>query len=126
MSAVLIKSHSAPNVKESLYIWHETIVELLRKNNSFDISTRQMAILMTVYLNQPPHTLKDISSSLSISKPSVCRAIDALSNIGMIKRKRDSEDRRVVNLQRTVKGSVYLTEFAEIINKVSTNKFRNL
>jgi DNA-binding MarR family transcriptional regulator len=42
-----------------------------------------------------------------------------MAKLGLVKRKRDEQDNRIVHIQRTVKGSVYLSEFAEIINSVS-------
>jgi DNA-binding MarR family transcriptional regulator len=52
---------------------------------------------------------------LNISKPAITRAVDRLSYFGLAKRKRDATDRRSVLLQRTVKGSVYLSEFADVV-----------
>jgi DNA-binding MarR family transcriptional regulator len=107
---------------KSLSVWREIVFQLLQKNSSYNLSARQTLVLMTVYLSSPPHTVKNLSTNLLLSKPSVCRAIDALAILGMIKRKRDLNDKRVVNLQRTVKGSVYLSEFSEIIKKVSAKR----
>jgi len=45
--------------------------------------------------------------------------VDTLAKYGLVRRKRDENDNRIVHIQRTVKGSVYLSEFAEIINAVS-------
>jgi len=38
-----------------------------------------------------------------------------LSEFGMVRRKIDDNDRRSVLIQRTVKGSVFLREFGELI-----------
>ena len=40
-----------------------------------------------------------------------------MGRMDLLKRKRDETDRRNVLVQRTVKGSVYLSEFAELIAK---------
>ena len=48
------------------------------------------------------------------------RALDRLGMLGLARRKRDEADKRNVLVQRTVKGSVFLTEFSEIM--VSTAK----
>jgi len=59
--------------------------------------------------------VRGLSEALNISKPAITRALDRLSSLGMVKRKVDEEDRRSVLVQRTVKGSVFLREFGDII-----------
>jgi DNA-binding MarR family transcriptional regulator len=68
---------------------------------------------------QPPHSIKSLAEDLMISKPAICRAIDALEKAKLVKRIRDRGDKRNVLINRTVKGSVYLSEFADIILSVS-------
>lgn len=85
------------------------------QKTSRDLSTRQSAILLAVYLAETSQSVKSLAESLAISKPAICRALDVLCREGFLKRKRDDKDRRLMTLQRTVKGSVYLSEMAEII-----------
>ena len=82
-------------------------------------SARQTAVLLNVYLMPGPHSIKSLADDLIISKPAVCRAIDALETAKLVKRLRDRQDKRNVLIQRTVKGSVYLSEFADIILSMS-------
>jgi DNA-binding MarR family transcriptional regulator len=76
-----------------------------------------MALLLTVYLTPPPHTVRGMADILNISKPAITRALDRLGMLGLARRKRDETDRRSVLVQRTVKGSVFLSEFSEIMLK---------
>lgn len=99
---------------QSLHLWQKTIVESVR-NDGPDLSARQMALLLTVYLTQQPHTVRGLAASLNVSKPAITRALDRLTELGMIKRKVDEADRRSVLVQRTVKGSVFLAEFGDMI-----------
>jgi len=99
---------------EALDLWRGAIVESVRRDGP-DLSARQMALMLTVYLTAPPHTVRGLASTLNISKPAVTRALDRLSQLGFIRRKVDEHDRRSILVQRTVKGSVFLTEFGEII-----------
>ena len=55
-----------------------------------------IGILLAVYLSPPPHTIKALSANLLISKPAICRAVDALAKLGLVRRKRDERDNRVV------------------------------
>ena len=98
---------------QSLKLWHDVHLDLVHEGN--DLSARQVAILLTIYLEPPPHTVRGLAATLDISKPAVTRALDRLSLLGFIKRKRDAEDKRSVLVQRTVKGSVFLSDFAELV-----------
>lgn len=97
-----------------LDLWHRVLVESVRRDAP-DLSARQWAILMTVYLLPPPHTVRKLAKDLEISKPAVTRALNRLSEFGLLRRKQDEFDRRSVLVQRTVKGSVFLSEFSDII-----------
>lgn len=98
----------------ALGLWRKALVASVRHEGA-DLSARQMALLLTVYLCDPPHTVRGLAEALNISKPAVTRALDRLSLLGYIKRKRDAEDQRNVLVQRTVAGSVYLSEFADLV-----------
>lgn len=99
---------------EALDIWRRTVVASVRRDAP-DLSARQMALLLNVYLTPAPHTVRGLSELLKVSKPAITRAVDRLSELGMIRRKVDENDRRSVLLQRTVKGSVFLREYGELI-----------
>lgn len=101
--------------QQALHMWHQVVTQSLVAFD-IDLSARQMAVMLTVYLSQQSHGVKTLSSALNISKPAVCRAIDCLASNGLVKRKRDEEDRRNVTVQRTIKGSVFLTELGEMIS----------
>ena len=103
---------------DALTLWHQTITRSLREL-PYDLSQRQIGVLLSVYMSPPPHTIRSISETLDISKPAICRAIDALSMLDLIRRKKDEADRRNVFLQRTINGSVFLRDFADIIVQVS-------
>ncbi len=102
----------------ALSFWHGVTSAALQKM-PLDLSARQTAVLLNIYLIPSPHSIKSLSEELMISKPAICRAIDALENAKLVKRTRDKQDKRNVIIQRTVKGSVYLSEFADIILSAS-------
>jgi DNA-binding MarR family transcriptional regulator len=103
-----------PQKLEALDLWRNVLVTSVRRAGP-DLSSRQLALLLTVYLTQPPHTVRGLAATLNISKPAISRALDRLGRLGFIRRKRDDSDRRNVLVQRTVKGSVFLTEFAQLV-----------
>jgi len=100
---------------KSLDLWRLSITESVRRESP-DLSARQMALLLTVYLMPPPHTVRGLAETLAVSKPAVTRALDRLGELELLRRKIDESDRRSVLIQRTVKGSVFLREFGEIIS----------
>ncbi len=102
----------APN--QALEIWRATLVASVRRDEP-DLSARQLALLLTVYLTPPPHTVRGLATTLNVSKPAVTRALDRLGTLGFVRRKPDEADRRNILVQRTVRGSVFLSEFAELI-----------
>ncbi len=104
------------NTLNILSLWHDITVHSLREL-PYDLSTRQMAVMLCVYTTPPPHTIRNLSEKLNVSKPAICRAVDSLSMMDLIKRKKDDTDRRNVFIQRTVSGSVYLSDLAEIITR---------
>jgi DNA-binding MarR family transcriptional regulator len=99
---------------QSLDLWRRAIVTSVRRDAP-DLSARQMALLLTVYLTRPPHTVRGLANILMVSKPAVTRALDRLSDLQFVHRKVDEDDRRSILIQRTVRGSVFLREFAELI-----------
>ncbi|MHA1113853.1 MAG: MarR family winged helix-turn-helix transcriptional regulator [Alphaproteobacteria bacterium] len=99
---------------QALEIWRRAMVAGVRRDEG-DLSARQMAILLTVYLGDPPHTVRGLAADLVISKPAVTRALDRLEALGLAARRKDEADRRGILVQRTVKGSVYLRDVAETI-----------
>ena len=102
------------STQQALQIWRGAFVESVRRDGP-DLSARQMAVLTSVYLDPPPHTVRGLAEHLSISKPAITRALDRLSSLGLVRRKPDETDRRSIHVQRTVKGSVYLSDFASLI-----------
>ncbi|WP_084437882.1 MarR family transcriptional regulator [Niveispirillum irakense] len=99
---------------EALQLWRGALVASVRKDGP-DLSARQLALMLTVYLTPPPHTVRGLAQTLNVSKPAITRALDRLGRLGYIKRKRDQQDRRNVLVQRTVKGSVFLAEFGQMV-----------
>ncbi len=103
-----------PGNKEALALWHKVILHNVRKD-SFDLSARQMALLMTVYTVMGPHTVRGLSEYLNVSKPAICRALDTLSKYELVERKVDEKDRRNVHIIPTERGFEFLGNFSEDI-----------
>jgi len=109
---------------EPLDIWRRAMVANVRRDAP-DLSARQMAVLLTVYMTEEAQTVRGLAEILNVSKPAITRAIDRLGEFGLVRRKTDPSDRRSIIIQRTVKGSVYLAELAEIIKEATLEQERD-
>ncbi len=74
-----------------------------------------MLILLTIYLETPPHTVRGLAAKLQVTKPVITRALDTMGTMGLVSRKRDEADKRNVIIQRTVDGALYVEQLAETI-----------
>ncbi len=101
-----------------LILWMHTLTETVRSKNT-DLTSRQLALLLRIYLKPQPHTVRGLAKALNVSKPVITRAVDTLSAQGLVKRIKDDADKRNVLIQRTVKGAVFLTDFAETMEKAN-------
>lgn len=113
-----IESLSSPKTRKALTFWQGVNVHALQCM-PIDLSARQTAVLLHVYLSKDVHGIKELAESLQISKPAVCRAVDALEKEKLVKRKPDRHDRRHILVTQTAKGQTYLGRFARIIMDVS-------
>jgi DNA-binding MarR family transcriptional regulator len=80
-----------------------------------DFTLRQLAVLLTIYLEPPPHTVRGLAKKLGVTKPVVTRALDVLDRQTIIVRRDDEVDRRNVIVQRTVKGALYIETLGELV-----------
>ena len=106
--------HVASVVDRSLNGWMRTLVDYVRSGEP-DLTNRQMALLLFVYLNPGPHTVRGLARVLNVSKPVVTRALNRLGSLGYLRRQRDDTDKRNIFVARTSEGAVFLEEFGQFI-----------
>lgn len=116
---------NAPNVQEKateplsrglkpLSQWMRTLVDYVRSGKP-DLTNRQMALMLTVYIDRGPHTVRGLAEVLHVSKPVITRALNKLSALGYLRRERDAADRRNIFITRTSKGAEFLDAFHHFI-----------
>lgn len=105
-------------IGQALGLWRAVSLDLVRDDEP-DLSLRQQAILFTVYLEAPPHTVRGLAEKLNVTKPVITRALDSMGRHDLVSRRRDEADRRNVLVQRTVKGALYLERLAETIRELA-------
>jgi DNA-binding MarR family transcriptional regulator len=99
---------------QALRLWHDVTFDQVR-GETRDLTTRQMAVLLAVYLDPPPHTVRGLAEKLAVTKPVITRALDTLGEAGLVTRRRDEADRRNVLVFRTVEGSLAVERLGDII-----------
>mgnify|MGYP001601810447 FL=1 len=99
-----------------LRLWKQALRNIVLQKGP-DLSTRQLSVMLIVYLEQKQHTVRGLAAAIDVSKPVITRCIDTLSILGLVKRVRDEKDKRNIFITRTVKGAVFLTDFAAMIEK---------
>jgi DNA-binding MarR family transcriptional regulator len=105
---------------QALKLWHDVNLAQVHDDQP-DLSIRQISILLTIYMEAPPHTIRDLARKLQVSKPVITRALDSMGKIDLVSRRRDQTDKRNVLVQRTVKGALYLDRLADLIAAQSRN-----
>jgi DNA-binding MarR family transcriptional regulator len=80
-----------------------------------DLSARQLAILLTIYLDPPPHTVRRLATKLGVTKPVITRALDTMGKLDLVARRRDENDRRNVVIKRTVKGALAVERLGDLL-----------
>ncbi len=106
--------------RDALELWKHVLTDLVRSDRP-ELTTRQLALYLTVYLVQGEHTVRGLATTLALQKPVISRALDRLGQLGFIRRERDRLDGRNVLIRRTVKGAVFLSEFADSIVAAQNN-----
>ena len=100
--------------EKPLFTWMHTLVDYVRSGEP-DLTNRQMALLMLVYLDKGPHTVRGLARALNVSKPVVTRALNRLGGLGYLRRQRDDSDKRNIFVARTSEGADFLEGFGHFI-----------
>jgi len=96
--------------------WMTALVDYVRSGEP-DLTNRQMALLLVVYLRPGPHTVRGLARALNVSKPVVTRALNRLGALGYLRRQRDDSDKRNIFVARTPEGADFLEEFGHFIGE---------
>ena len=96
------------NRKDALELWHQANLSTVLADAP-DLTTRQLAVLTTVYLEDGPHTVRSLAARLDVTKAVISRALNTLARYGFADRGVDLRDKRSVLIMRTAGGSRYLS-----------------
>jgi DNA-binding MarR family transcriptional regulator len=99
---------------QALRLLHE-VSHALVIDGEPDLSARQLDILLSIYLEPPPHTVRGLAARLNVTKPVITRALDTMGKLALVTRRRDEADRRNVVIQRTVKGALHVEKLGDLL-----------
>ncbi len=99
---------------QALRLWQQVALSEVR-DDAPDLTLRQTAILLSIYLDAPPHTVRGLAAKLGVTKPVITRALDTMGALKLVSRHRDEKDRRNVLIRRTVEGALYVERFGDAI-----------
>ena len=94
----------------------QTLIGYVRSGQP-DLTNRQMALMLLVYLTPGPHTVRGLAHMLGVSKPVITRALNTLGALGYLRRVRDEGDRRNVFVAKTSTGQEFLEGFERNIEQ---------
>lgn len=113
------------HVDSLLSPWMRTVMAYVQSNRP-DLTNRQMALLLVVYLTQGPHTVRGLAAKLKVSKPVITRALNTLGAFGYIRRQKDESDLRNIFVERTAQGHEFLETFAGMIEATEGHGTRSI
>ena len=111
--------------RQALGLWLDVTWHAVRADGP-DLTARQTALLLTVYLEAGPHTVRALAKRLVVGKPAIVRALDSLSEAGLLSRVPDPDDRRNVFIVGTEQGALQLGDYARNIARNIAQITRNV
>jgi DNA-binding MarR family transcriptional regulator len=97
--------------RQALSLWLDVTSQAVKAKGP-DLTARQTAMMLTIYLETGPHTVRGLAKKLGVGKPVIVRAIDALGDAGMLVRVPDPHDRRNIFIEGTEIGASQLADYA--------------
>lgn len=99
---------------QALRLWRE-VTEKGVRDAAPDLTQRQLALLLIIYLEAPPHTVRGLAARLNVTKPVITRALNSMGELQLVDRYRDPADMRNVLIKRTLAGSLFLENLSQRI-----------
>ena len=104
---------------EFVSLLHETIVALVHRDGP-DLTARQLAVFLRIYVYAEPPTGRDLALALNIHKSAISRVLDRLIEADLVCRKPNPQDHRSVLVGRTARGSALIREIRTILQEART------
>jgi DNA-binding MarR family transcriptional regulator len=99
----------SPDLPTRLRLVVTRLARRLRQRTEATLSPTQAAVLATIE-RHAPLTLGELAEAERVQPPTITAAVDRLENQGLVQRRREAVDRRVVKVQITTAGRDLLDE----------------
>src|SRR3546814_16900179 len=87
--------------------WMSALVRYVQSNQP-DLTNRQLALLLIVYLLPGPHTLRGLAARLHVSKTVITRSLNSHSALAYLRHKPDDSACRNVTVDQKPHGNHFL------------------
>lgn len=95
-------------------------------SNQPDLTLRQLAVLLQVYLSDEPQTVRGLATCLNIHKSGIGRALNRLQETDLAYREVDAQDRRSVFVGRTAQGVAMVDRLGAAMAEAANGRGRAL
>jgi len=106
------------SVEDQLEVVCQAIVGLVRRDGP-DLTARQLGVLLISYLDDTPQTVSRLAGQLTVSIPTVTRALDRLSEFDLVRRRDNPSDGRSILVQRSLVGAKFLDDLKSMLGTAS-------
>lgn len=101
-----------------LHVIRQACVAEVRSNHP-DLTLRQLGVLLVVYLTDEVQMVRGLAQHLKVQKPVISRVLDRLSELELVRRGIDLEDRRNVLVMRTTSGAAMMERLGEVMKQAT-------
>jgi DNA-binding MarR family transcriptional regulator len=102
------------NLDQLLPTLRDTIIGTVTRGGP-DLSARQFGIMLICYLDEDPHTVRELAATLEISKQATTRSLDRLVALNLAKRGPDARDGCSVLVLRTMEGAAFMSDLRSLL-----------
>jgi DNA-binding MarR family transcriptional regulator len=116
-------------IAESIMLFFPLLKRLLRGDpgdTTLAPFRNQSYHVLRILQKRGPLAISTVGSRLAIAKQNMTGLIDRLEADGLVERRHDPSDRRIVNIAVTEKGGVFLSEATEGMKQIITRNLAGL
>ena len=107
-----------------MLVTHKKMLRMDLGGDTDKLSRLHLAIMGN--LSQANMTMSELANTLMMTKPQLTHLVDPLVQLGIVERRPDTEDRRVINLALTESGRVLLGEMKQKVKENTKNRLAKL
>ena len=107
-----------------MLVTHKKMLRMDLGGSSDNLTRLHLAVMGE--LSQTSMTMSELANTLMMTKPQLTHVVDLLVKAGVVERRPDTKDRRVINMALTEKGRALLTEGKQKIKEHTKSRLATL